>query len=591
MLNQVEKNKILNSIKNNTTHKLIKTELVSKKWNINKCSEILDFLIYEIEEKLNIKRKKGTKTLSNLIYFLYVTLISIVKVYNKVLISEESYNKLLKLKDIYENNIENVDSNDINIFNNIYKNFKSSKAFEIEKNTDTENIEEESKIEPTNEEIDKLKNNLKEAKKKIKELNKTIKEINIKLESCADQEEVESYKKEIINLNNKINDLNSTISNLSSKNQSLESINESLRKQITDVTNTLTKKYKSIEDELNSSREKINSYDNEKLQKEYEEELDNLVLTYIADNELTIPELLSGLKVTYPNITKEGILESLKRLQEKYILTKDSIIDNEFTYKLGKKRNSIFDVKNSSNSLDIIVIADMHIDNSIDLSLRNLNYIYDYAAKNDIKTIINLGDIIDSRIYNDKSNLENLRQYEELLNIIIEKLPKDNNIINLLLGGNHDRSLLDLGLDVTDRIDKNRLDYINLGNDHAILAFSNSKVGLHHFNRRYENDFINIDSIDDSDISRTINDYYKTRNINKNDSFIDLLGHFHVSKLSIPNNYITVPSLNRDHIQNGAYRMKLYFDSNGNIVNSILIPLIIYDKVLEATSINYKKIK
>ena len=70
-----------------------------------------------------------------------------------------------------------------------------------------------------------------------------------------------------------------------------------------------------------------------------------------------------------------------------------------------------------------------------------------------------------------------------------------------------------------------------------------------------------------------------------------MLGHFHSSKLSLPNSYLTVPSLNRDHIQNGAYRMKLFFDSKGNIVNSILIPLIIDNKIYETTSINYQKRK
>lgn len=132
---------------------------------------------------------------------------------------------------------------------------------------------------------------------------------------------------------------------------------------------------------------------------------------------------------------------------------------------------------------------------------------------------------------------------------------------------------------------------MNLGNDHAIIKFNDTNIGLHHFNRRYENNFIDMTNSNDTELVKTLNDYYTYRNIDKKNTFIDLLGHFHVSKISIPNNYVTIPSLNFDHIQNGAYRMKLFFDSKGNIVNSILIPLIIDNKVIETTSINYQKRK
>ena len=75
----------------------------------------------------------------------------------------------------------------------------------------------------------------------------------------------------------------------------------------------------------------------------------------------------------------------------------------------------------------------------------------------------------------------------------------------------------------------------------------------------------------------------------KNNTIIDLLGHFHIAKLSTTNSYLSVSSLNRDHVQNGAYRIKLFFDSNENIINSILIPLIVDNKMYEATSIIYQK--
>ena len=592
MLNQVEKNRILNSIQNQSIDTMLKREIAANKWTLDQCSDVLEFLISEINQKLNTKRKKPTKTISKTIYCLYATYISILKHKGKVSIKEDSYNTLLGLKNLYENSVENVDNNDINLLDYLYELIEKKESLEIIKEK-TEEEKENTIInnESSNEELEKLKKNLKDGKKKLKEANQKIKELKENLEKSHSEEEIDNYKKEIESLQSKIKELDETISNLSSKNQSLVSINENLRKQITDITNSLTNKNKDLQNELNISKEKACFYDKIIIQKEYEEELDNLVLTCISDNDVTISELLIGLKVTFPNVTRYDILNSLKRLQTKYILTKDTIINNEFTYKLGKKRNNIFSVKNKVDSLDIIVIADMHIDSNIDLGIKNLNYIYDYAANNNIGFIINLGDIIDSRIYGIEPNLEKLRKYDELVSKTIEKLPKDNNIINILLGGNHDRSLLDLGIDVTDRISKDRLDYLNLGTDHAMLQFNDSIIGLHHPNRRFDGRLIEIDSINDAELLKNLNDYYKYRNLDKNNIFIDLLGHFHVSKLSIPNSYLTVPSLNRDHIQNGAYRMKLFFDSNGNIINSILIPLIVDNKVYETTSINYQRRK
>ena len=592
MLNQVEKNRILNSIQNQSIDTMLKREIAANKWTLDQCNNVLEFLISEINQKLNTKRKKTTKTISKTIYCLYATYISILKHKGKVSIKEDSYNTLLGLKNLYENSVENVDNNDINLLDYLYELIEKKESLEIIKEKNEE--EKENTIinnESSNEELEKLKKNLKDGKKKLKEANQKIKELKENLEKSHSEEEIDNYIKEIESLQSKIKELDETISNLSSKNQSLVSINENLRKQITDITNSLTNKNKDLQNELNISKQKACFYDKIIIQKEYEEELDNLVLTCISDNNVTISELLIGLKVTFPNVTRYDILNSLKRLQTKYILTKDTIINNEFTYKLGKKRNNIFSVKNKVDSLDIIVIADMHIDSNIDLGIKNLNYIYDYAANNNIGFIINLGDIIDSRIYGIEPNLEKLRKYDELVSKTIEKLPKDNNIINILLGGNHDRSLLDLGIDVADRISKDRLDYLNLGTDHAMLQFNDSIIGIHHPNRRFDGRLIEIDSINDAELLKNLNDYYKYRNLDKNNIFIDLLGHFHVSKLSIPNSYLTVPSLNRDHIQNGAYRMKLFFDSNGNIINSILIPLIVDNKVYETTSINYQRRK
>ena len=180
----------------------------------------------------------------------------------------------------------------------------------------------------------------------------------------------------------------------------------------------------------------------------------------------------------------------------------------------------------------------------------------------------------------DDQKIKRLEIFNSLIEYSIKNIPKDSSITNLIIGGNHDKIFYKSGIDSIKRLTDYRKDYINLGYDHSVIKIKNDKLGLHHFDRRISStNFIDKFNTKEAELVGLLNSYYLNNDLNRKDITLDFLGHYHVSKLSENNSYIAVPSLNRDHIQNGAWRIKFFFDSNGKITNIVSIPLILKKKV------------
>ena len=194
-----------------------------------------------------------------------------------------------------------------------------------------------------------------------------------------------------------------------------------------------------------------------------------LVLENIVETKQNISEIFYVLHFLYPNITKETIFDSLKRLRNNYSISQNSIYDYEKSYGIGLNYYDNYSIDKIGDVLDIIVISDMHINDDIESSLYNLNLIYEYAKRNGIKIIVNLGDFIDGHFTNYNNKLDQFKYNDELISKIIESLPKDASIINLLLGGNHDRLVMSQGIDIVNRVANERMDYASLNYDHSFL--------------------------------------------------------------------------------------------------------------------------
>ena len=131
---------------------------------------------------------------------------------------------------------------------------------------------------------------------------------------------------------------------------------------------------------------------------------------------------------------------------------------------------------------EIIIISDTHYGSIFD----NYDYIklvYEYAAKNNIKTIIHGGDFIQGTYKPLRRNGQNVfDQTEEVLN----KYPYDKNINNYLLFGNHDYLLIRQSIEKTFEIFNARKDINIIGLKQAYVNWKNYLLSFYH----------NVDKVD-----------------------------------------------------------------------------------------------
>lgn len=568
------------------------------------CIVNLEFLTMELDKRINEHRKKATSTTSKLIILLKKVLDIYVNELSDdiVILKDDIYNKIKNFKSIYIKVNKSSDELDLKCLNDIDI-LLNSKSIKTYTGHDKEIIKPVPVLEDSKEKIEllnnnkNLKNKLKNAKDLLKESIKEKEQLEERLKLYPTLEEVAKTYKEVESIGLKNKQLQEDILNLKKQQEVLKNENLNLTKS----NNELNKKQIQIEQYLQDNniikqnRSVSDYYTSIENRLKKQKMLDNKILNLLMIKDYTINELIKELNTTCKNINKDMIYESFLRLKNNYNIVEDSLKNYETSYILGFNDNC-FKIENDDDYYDLIAISDLHISDS--KSLINLNYIYEYAIKNNIKTILNLGDFFDPVIpdqtfmIEEDEKIEKLNIYTNLLEDTLKKLVYDDSITNLILGGNHDKVYYDIGIDAIKSLTNKRKDYIYLGYDHSIIKVNNSNVGMHHFNKRIAStNFIDKFNIKEDELVNLLNNYYIDNNMNRKDITIDLLGHYHVSKLSLNNSYISVPSLNRDHVQNGSWRIRLYFDSKRRINNIILIPLILDKKVYEASSITYTKHK
>lgn len=594
MLSAVNKVQIMGQINKYSLEQLQSGNIIHKDANSMKYFDLFEYLEGELENRINKPRNKSVKIISKLIYSLIATIDASYTVNNEILFTDELYEKTLNLKKIYQENIKNVDEYDIVMFDNLYDKMAKieiTKFNSSENKNDTVEDIENSDENDLKTKIDEYKNKIKILKKEKKELNSKINSLNNIIDESIKKEELELYKTQLKELEEKNEELNITICKLEFDNSRLNNDNKKLKYTMSEEKKFYDEEYNILKKKFDSATIDAQKYNEYITNSEINTEIDRLVLENIVETKQNISEIFSVLHFLYPNITKETIFDSLKRLRNNYSISQNSIYDYEKSYGIGLNYYDNYSIDKIGDVLDIIVISDMHINDDIESSLYNLNLIYEYAKRNGIKIIVNLGDFIDGHFTNYNNKLDQFKYNDELISKIIESLPKDASIINLLLGGNHDRLVMSQGIDIVNRVANERMDYASLNYDHSFLNIGNSTLGLHHVNKRYTDDFIKNTSCDNSLVNSHLESYYDRKKVQKSNIYLDLLGHYHISKFSSIGSYVTIPSLNNDHIQNGAWRLRFFFDGYKNIIETVMIPLIVENKVLSSSSFNYQKVK
>lgn len=212
---------------------------------------------------------------------------------------------------------------------------------------------------------------------------------------------------------------------------------------------------------------------------------------------------------------------------------------------LEDKYHSTIITDNKENNFKVLLVSDLHWGDKL-AQVELMDRAFNYCTKNDIHSIICLGDLIDGSF--GKSN-EKKEEIEKQIEYFVKNYPFDKNILTFGIGGNHDVSGL-----YTDSIDMTKL-FKNYRHDIIIDSYYNKFINI-------KNDTISLS-------------HYKNKMSFKENSPILLFGHYHKYHTEYLNNgylSIQVPSLSNIceyNVLPTALELELQF-KKGYIENAII---------------------
>ena len=194
------------------------------------------------------------------------------------------------------------------------------------------------------------------------------------------------------------------------------------------------------------------------------------------------------------NITEKEVYINIKEIiKSGKNIVPNYYYDSNIRYELGKEKENQIEIKlnKMDNQFRTLVVSDLHIgDSKADINL--MNYVYEYAAKNGIKNILNCGDLIEG-IYT--SGSKNIKTVEEQIDTVINQHPFDKNINVFGVLGNHDfhsyyYDKIDIAKLVHDeRYDINFIGYgkglIKVGMDNILLSHKIRKKNVPEIKENY----------------------------------------------------------------------------------------------------------
>jgi len=122
-----------------------------------------------------------------------------------------------------------------------------------------------------------------------------------------------------------------------------------------------------------------------------------------------------------------------------------------------------------------LTLSDLHIGNKLD-NIENLYLLYEYAKKEGINIIINCGDLIDGCCTNESETT-----IRKQIETVISKHPFDEDILNIILFGNHDYTPLErYNINISNIITSERIDFISLGFGTGLINILNGQIVILH---------------------------------------------------------------------------------------------------------------
>lgn len=148
--------------------------------------------------------------------------------------------------------------------------------------------------------------------------------------------------------------------------------------------------------------------------------------------------------------------------------------------KTPPKTNDVYQVKNTSSHIPLLLISDTHLCSKYD-RLDILRYLYDKAEDKGVKHILHSGDFTDGKS-NRPEHIYELREhsYEGQVDYCVDKYPTFDGKTYVISGNHDDWWYKSTGSEIVKAIAKQRDDIVYLGSDVADLNIGKLKVRLFH---------------------------------------------------------------------------------------------------------------
>lgn len=398
--------------------------------------------------------------------------------------------------------------------------------------------------------------------------------------------ENEALSEQLSSLGQKIENLEFSLSQLEVQNTELQPYRdmcESLKKEV-ERLNGLLEAEQQTKKAIADFEEKQNKLECLIYQKLLTEDADiNSIISYVAAN---------GVKAT-----KVEVANVLKHLKER-INIDSSMFSTQPIYKivppiLREDGTFSINVPLGCKHYDVMLVADFHIREFNKKVLAGFDALNDYCVRNGISLILNVGDFFhgfSSRPLDYTNAMNNYRAVEQA----IEKIPQVEGLYHAILGGNHERNAANYGFDPIGLLANEREDFVSLGHIHSVVELSNVKTKLGEFDLHhpYTFDFpVRLDEsgIDLREITNYLDAVYSRQGRNRNNSYIDILGHTHRSQFNYPGSYYFLPPFFEGAVKRGACHLRIYFDEDTSIKYMVFMPLNFGTKLVQNNEIVYQK--
>lgn len=395
------------------------------------------------------------------------------------------------------------------------------------------------------EQINEQNNLLDESDKKIESLENEIKKLKKEYEQAL-KKKLSALENEKQQLQERVKIRNEKISNLE---EQLSIVNENIQNEKIEI----------------EKQEKIKKEEQEK----YEQLLDNITLD-LLNGYITKEQILSKY-----HINNDTFLQCLKDI--KINICSNNFIDGISHYKINDTLETDKYVNiESKNIFKCIFISDIAL-NTNDNILETINLLYDYAIKNNINYIFNLGNIFSIDEINNPS-LTDLRNIESITKLIIDNYPKSESINTFLLGGLSEKYSNKLGYNPIIEIEKQRFDMHNIGYNHATININNN---LNIFNLyTYTNDLYNKEQICN---------FIKSNKTSKLRFYFNFLSTINNTFIDISSKIVTIPPVYNNDLGCNIYHIEAKINEYDNIESLKILPIINDNTLIPTSHVYYKK--